>query len=84
MQKQNLDIIDKLDGEEGFVELVMKSGEKVFGEPLGIIWNEDEYGWDTIKRILFKPYFSIHTRDYGIEDIDSYIPIYKDDIPTYK
>ena len=31
MQKQNLDIIDKLDGEEGFVELVMVNLSESFG-----------------------------------------------------
>lgn len=84
MTNGNLDIIDKLDGEEGFVELVMKSGEKVFGEPLGVLWLEDEDGFDTIKRILFKPYFSIHKRDYGLDDIESYVPIDEDDIPPHE
>ena len=84
MYAQNLDIIDMLDEEEGFVELVLKSGKKVFGKPLITIWNEDEDGFDSIKRILFKPYFSIHTRDYGLEDIESYIPIDEDDIPQHE
>lgn len=79
-----LDIIDKLDGEEGFVELVLKSGEVVLGEPLCIIYNEDEDGWDTIKRILFKPYFGLYSRDYGLDDIVSYKPIAEEDIPSHK
>ncbi|MBR3715833.1 MAG: hypothetical protein IKM18_08000 [Clostridia bacterium] len=80
---RKLDIIDKLDGEEGFVELVLKSGGVEFGEPLGIIYNEDENGWDTIKRILFKPYFGLHSKDYGLDDIASYKPITEDDIPSH-
>lgn len=79
-----LDIIDKLDGEEGFVELVLKSGENQYGEPLSIIYNEDEDGWDTIKRILFKPYMGSHYIDYGLDDIISFKPIAKEDIPLRK
>ena len=81
---RELDIIDKLDGEEGFVELILKSGDVVFGEPLGIIYNEDEDGWDTIKRILFKPHLGLYSKDYGLDDIVSYKPIAEEDIPSHK
>lgn len=78
MRNGELDIIDKLDGEEGFVELVLKSGDVQYGEPLGIIYNEDEEGWDTVKRILFKPYLGLHSKDYELDDIVSYKPIKKE------
>ena len=79
-----LDIIDKLDDKDGFIQLVLKSGEIEFGTPLCIIYNEDEEGFETIKRILFKPYFGLHTKDFGLDDIESYIPIDEDDIPPHE
>lgn len=78
---QGLDIIDKLDNEDGFVKLVLTSGKVVYGRPLMVDWLEDENGWDTIKRIAFKPYNSEFERDYGLEDIVSYEPINEEDIP---
>lgn len=81
---RKLDIIDKLDGEDGFVQLVLKSGGIEFGTPVCIIYNEDEEGFDTIKRILFMPYFGLHSIDYGLDDIESYEPIDEEDIPPYE
>lgn len=81
---KNLDIIDRLDGEDGFVELVFKSGVTEYGTPLGITYLDDENGVPTRKRILFKPFFGFFTQDYGLEDIDSYLPVKKDDIPPHE
>lgn len=82
--KQTLDIIDRLDAEEGYVQLLLKSGGYEFGMPLCIIYNEDENGFDTKKRILFRPYFGLHSKDYGLDDIVSYEPIKEDDIPPHE
>lgn len=79
-----LDIIDMLDSEVGYVQLNLKAGGIEFGMPLCIVYNEDENGVDTKKRILFKPYFGLHSKDYGLDDIESYEPIEEDDIPPHE
>lgn len=81
---RKLDIIDRLDAEDGFVRLVLKSDGIEYGQPLCIIYNEDENGFDTKKRILFQPYFGLHSKDYGLEDIESYEPVSEDDIPPHE
>ncbi len=81
--QSNLDIIDRLDGvEDGYVKLLLSTGVVVYGMPLGIIYNEDNNGWDTIKRIVVKPYHSPHSQDYGLEDILSFELIDEYDIPN--
>ena len=77
----NLDIIDRLDNEEGLVKLVLKSGRVVYGRPLLVDWSEDEEGWDTIKGILFKPYNSKNEEVFNEDEIDSYEAIEEEDIP---
>lgn len=79
-----LDIIDKLQEEKGFVRLVLKSGEIVYGFPQIIVYEEDEEGYETVKTIMFKPYFGLHEKFYKLEEIDSYEPINEDDIPPYE
>jgi len=79
---RKLDIIDKLDGEEGFVQLILKNGKIELGEPICIIYNDDENGIPTDKRILFQPYLGVHSKDYGLNDIESYISIKKEEIPN--
>lgn len=81
---RKLDIIDRLDAEEGYVQLTLKTGGIEFGQPVCISYNEDENGWDTIKRIIFKPYFGLHSKDYGLDDIESYEPIDEEDIPPHE
>ncbi len=84
MQNGKLDIIDLLDAEEGFVALTLKSGAIEFGEPLAIIYDEDDEGWETVKTILFKSYYGMNKIKYGLNDIESFIPIDEEDIPPYE
>ena len=77
----NLDIIDRLDNEDGFVKLVLRSGRVVYGRPLLVDWSEDDEGWDTIKGILFKPYNSKSEEVINEDEIDYYEAIEEADIP---
>lgn len=81
---QQIDILDKLQDEEGFVRLVLASGEIVFGRPQCIVYDEDEDGWETIKMIMVEPWFGLHNVFYKLEDIESYDPIAEEDIPPYE
>ncbi len=79
-----LDIIDKLQDEKGFVRLVLTSGEIVYGLPQMIVYEEDEEGWETVKTIMFEPYFGLNEKFYKLEEINSYEPVKERDIPPYE
>ena len=84
--KVKLDILDRLENETGFVRLVLTSGEIVYGKPDCICWAEDEDGDDTIKEIMFEPFFNRCgiNKFYRLEDVDSYEPCEEGDIPPYQ
>lgn len=79
---KNIDILDRLQDEEGYVRLTLVNGQTVYGLPQCVVFDEDEDGWETIKRLYFealpdyRPYF------WGTEDIASYQPIERNDIPS--
>ena len=79
--KPKLDILDRLEEENGFVRLTLSSGEIVYGEPKCIVYDEDEEGWETIKNIMFEPYFATNPVFYKIEDITKYEAVEEEDIP---
>ena len=81
---EQIDIVDRLQDEEGFVRIVLTSGEVVFGMPLCIVYDEDEDGWETIKTIMVRPWFGLHNAFYRLEDIESYAPIAEEDIPPHE
>ena len=68
------DIIDKLEAEDGFVELTLSDGSMVVGKPDFIDWDGED-GLD--KKIRFVPINRPFHRGiyYRAEDIISYIPI---------
>lgn len=76
-----IDILDRLQVQKGFVRLVLSSGEIVFGKPDCIVYDEDENGDETIKRIRFEQWDETFAQYYGVEDIKEYDPIDEDDIP---
>lgn len=78
-----LDILDQLEEETGFVRLDLTSGTIEYGEPLIITWAGED---DTIKEILFKPYFNPYgiKKLYREEDIKSYEPCNEEDIPPHE
>lgn len=78
-----LDILDQLEEETGFVRLVLTSGVIEYGEPLIITWAGED---DTIKEIMFEPYFNPNgiKHFYRLEDIESYEPCKEEDIPPYE
>ena len=84
--KPKLDILDKLENETGFVRLVLASGGIIYGKPDCICWAEDEDGDDTIKEIMFEPYFNLYgiNKFYREEDIKSYEPCEEEEIPPYE
>lgn len=82
--RTKLDIVDMLESEEGFVRLVLNSGVVEYGEPLEIIFDEDDKGMDTIKTLVFKPYFGRNEHYYGVADIEAYEPCDEEDIPPYE
>lgn len=78
-----LDILDLLEEETGFVRLVLTSGAIEYGKPGIVCWGGED---DTIKEIMFEPYFNPNEikRFYRIEDIESYDPCGEEDIPPYE
>lgn len=74
------DILDDLQSENGYVELTLSTGEKVWGKPDCITWDGEE---ELDKHIRFIPYFSTSGRGvyYGVEDIKSYTPCTEEEIP---
>lgn len=77
------DILDDLQAEEGFVELTLVSGEKVFGKPDCITWDGED-GLD--KHIRFLPFYNLNDTGiyYSAEDIKSFMPCTEDGIPVYE
>lgn len=85
--KSKLDIIDLLDDAESYVRLVLKNGQIEYGYPESIVYWEDEEGWDTIKKILFSPFYAVNQTQwkyYGLEDIESFEPVKEEDIPPHE
>lgn len=74
--ESQLDILDMLEGETGFVRLVLSTGKIVYGRPEIICLAEDDEGYDTIEEIMFAPYFNPNNIRYFYrkEDIKSYEP----------
>ena len=81
--KTNLDILDQLQEETGFVRLVLTSGGIEYGKPLIVTWAGED---DDIKEIMFEPYFNPYNieRFYRLEDIESYEPCEEEEIPPYE
>ena len=67
-----IDILDKLQAVDGYVRLVLKSGEIIFGKPDCIVYDEDEDGYDTIKKIRFEPWGGTYAIYYTIDEIESF------------
>lgn len=76
-----IDILDKLQAVDGYVRLVLKSGEIVFGKPDCIVYDEDEDGYDTIKSIRFEPWENEYAKYYKEEDIQDFDEYDEEDIP---
>ena len=81
---QTIDILDKLQEEEGYVRLVLRSGEIVFGRPQCIVYDEDDEGWETVKTLMFELWESRKMTFYKPEDIESYDQCKVKDIPPYE
>lgn len=79
-----LDILDKLQEEQGYVRLVLTSEEITFGMPDCIVYDEDEDGDETIKKIRFEPWGEQYAVYYGVNDIKAFDHIDEKDIPPYE
>ncbi len=79
-----MDLLDKLQEESGYVMLTLASGEIVFGLPQCIVWEEDDNGMETVKTIMFDPFFGFNSVFYKLEDVKSYEPIDEEDIPPHE
>lgn len=66
-----MDILDKLEAETGYVKLYLTSGDVVYGYPLVVIWTGEK---EDVKEISFDPY--LNTDDsisfYTLEEIEKY------------
>lgn len=78
---QNIDILDRLQEEEGYIRLVLTDGRIIYGLAQCVVYDEDENGWDTEKRIMLEPYPYGNSRFFGIDDIASYECVKEEDIP---
>ena len=76
-----IDVLDKLQAVDGYVRLILKSGEIVFGKPDCIVYDEDEDGYDTIKTIRFEPIGNEYAKYYKEEDIQEFNEC---ELETYK
>ena len=76
-----MDILDKLQSENGYVRLVMASGEIMFGKPDCIVYDEDENGDEIIKKIRFETWGEPYADYFGTDDIAEYDQIDEADIP---
>lgn len=79
-----IDILDRLEEVSGFVRLVLKSGEIMFGKPDCIVWDEDEEGYDTIKTIRFEPFEGGVAKYFKVDDIESFDECREEDIPPFE
>lgn len=70
----NIDILDRLQAENGTVRLFLRNGDSIIGEPDCIVYDEDEEGYDTIKQIRFEPQDSEFAMYYTEEEIHHYEP----------
>lgn len=72
-----VDILDELQAVKGFVRLELYSGEIVFGKPDCIVYDEDDDGDETIKKIRFEPLQEPYAVYYGLDEIKSFREINK-------
>lgn len=79
-----IDILDKLQAVNGYVRLVLKSGEIMFGKPDCVVWDEDEDGYDTIKTIRFEPFEGGFAKYFKMEDVESFDECEEEDIPPFE
>ena len=79
--ESGIDIIDWLQEEEGYVKLFLASGETVCGRPQCIIYDEDDEGWETVKKIMFRPWGWKISVWFGLDEVVSYERIDKSDLP---
>lgn len=76
-----IDILDRLQAEEGFVRLVLNTGIIMFGKPDCIVYDEDENGDEVVKKLRFEPWGEPYAVYFGLDDIAEYDQIDEDDIP---
>lgn len=76
-----IDLLDYLAEEVGYVELILSTGEKVYGAPDCIVWDGDD---ETVKEIRFIPYFALTGEAvyYRLTDIADYKCCAEEDIPV--
>ena len=80
--KGELDLLDQLEQETGFVRLVLSSGEIVYGKPLIITWAGED---DMIPEIMFNPYDNLRgiMQFYRLEEIESFEKCSEGEIPVH-
>lgn len=71
------DILDELESEDGFVRLVLTSGEIIFGKPDCIVIDDE----DDEEKIRFENWDMSHASYFGVKDIQSFEPCDEKDIP---
>lgn len=67
-----MDILDKLQEIHGVVQIELYSGERLLGRPDCIVYDEDDEGWDTIKKIRFEPLQEPYAVYFGLDEIKSF------------
>ena len=72
-----MDILDQLQAIKGVVQLELHSGEMMLGKPDCIVYDEDDNGDETIKKIRFEPYQEPYAVYYGLDDIKGFREIGK-------
>lgn len=76
-----IDILDELQAVNGYVRMVLKSGEIIFGKPDCIVYDEDDEGFETVKSIRFEPWNEIHATYFREDDIESFDEVKESEIP---
>ena len=76
-----IDILDELQDVNGYVKVLLRSGDVLYGVPDIIEFDDDEETGEIIKSILFFPMNKKYVYNLTEDDIVSFTECRKEDIP---
>lgn len=76
-----IDILDELQDVNGYVKVLLRSGDELYGVPDCVEFDDDEETGEIIKSILFFPMNKKYVYNLTEDDIVSFTECRKEDIP---
>ena len=76
-----IDILDELQDVNGYVKVLLRSGDELYGVPDCVEFDDDEETGEIIKSILFFPMNKKYVYNLTESDIVSFTECRKEDIP---